>query len=89
MISRKYKGEMKSKVLTVEEWKTLIGHLDLKIVDILEFPGRREPESEIKKRDNCDESEHSAHPSTRTIFVFDLLDNSECSRFFQKKVNYR
>ncbi len=49
MISRKYKGEMKSKVLTVNEWKTLIEKLDLRIRSIVEFPGKREPEWEIKR----------------------------------------
>jgi len=49
IISRKYKGEMKSKVLTVAEWKALIEKSGLKINDIVEFPGKREPEWEIKR----------------------------------------
>jgi ubiquinone/menaquinone biosynthesis C-methylase UbiE len=49
MISRKYKGEIKSKVLTTNEWKNLIEKLNLKIVQIVEFPGKRDPEWELKR----------------------------------------
>ncbi|HEC87655.1 MAG TPA: class I SAM-dependent methyltransferase [Thermoplasmatales archaeon] len=49
MVSRKYKGEMKSKVLTVEEWKTLLKKSGLTLDKIIEFPGKREPHWELKR----------------------------------------
>lgn len=48
-ISRKYKGEMKSKVLTVAEWKALIKKSGLRVDGIIEFPGKREPDWELKR----------------------------------------
>jgi ubiquinone/menaquinone biosynthesis C-methylase UbiE len=44
---RKYKAETKSKLLTISEWRTLLGGLGLTIIDIVEFPGKRDPEWEI------------------------------------------
>jgi len=49
IISRKYKGEIKSKVLTVEEWKTIIEKSGLRVDKIIEFPGKRDPEWELKR----------------------------------------
>ena len=44
---RKYKAETKSKVLTINEWRTLLGGLGLTVIDIVEFPGKKDPEWEI------------------------------------------
>jgi ubiquinone/menaquinone biosynthesis C-methylase UbiE len=44
---RKYKAETKSNVLTINEWRTLLGELGLNVIDILEFPGKKDPQWEI------------------------------------------
>jgi len=44
---RKYKAETKSKVLTINEWRTLLGGLELTVIDIVEFPGKKDPQWEI------------------------------------------
>jgi len=44
---RKYKAETKSKVLTINEWRTLLGGLGLTIIGIVEFPSKKDPEWEI------------------------------------------
>ena len=44
---RKYKAETKSKVLTINEWRTLLGGLGLTVIDIVEFPGKKDPQWEI------------------------------------------
>jgi len=44
---RKYKAETKSKVLTINEWETLLGGLGLTVIDIVEFPGKKDPQWEI------------------------------------------
>jgi ubiquinone/menaquinone biosynthesis C-methylase UbiE len=44
---RKYKAETKSKVLTIDEWRTLLEGLRLTVIDIVEFPGKKDPEWEI------------------------------------------
>jgi ubiquinone/menaquinone biosynthesis C-methylase UbiE len=44
---RKYRAEAKSKVLTINEWRALIGGLGLTVIDIVEFPGRKDPQWEI------------------------------------------
>jgi ubiquinone/menaquinone biosynthesis C-methylase UbiE len=44
---RKYKAETKSKVLTINEWRTLLGGLGLTVNDIVEFPGKKDPQWEI------------------------------------------
>lgn len=44
---RKYKTETKSRVLTINEWRTLLGELGLTVIDIIEFPGKKEPDWEI------------------------------------------
>ena len=44
---RKYKAETKSKVLTISEWRTLLGELGLTLIDIVEFPGKKDPQWEI------------------------------------------
>jgi len=43
----KYKAETKSKVLTINEWRTLLGGLGLTVIDIVEFPGKKDPHWEI------------------------------------------
>lgn len=43
----KYKAETKSKVLTINEWKSLFEGLGLTIIEIVEFPGKKEPEWQI------------------------------------------
>lgn len=45
----KYKGEAESKVLTVAEWKDLIGRMGLIIVQLKEFPGKKDPEWALKR----------------------------------------
>lgn len=49
IISRKYKGETKSKVITVQEWIELLEKLELSIDKVIEFPGRRDPQWELKR----------------------------------------
>jgi len=44
---RKYKAETKSKVLTINEWRALLGGLGLTVIDIVEFPGKKDPQWEI------------------------------------------
>jgi ubiquinone/menaquinone biosynthesis C-methylase UbiE len=44
---RKYKAETKSNVLTMNEWRTLLEGLGLTVIDILEFPGKKDPQWEI------------------------------------------
>ena len=44
---RKYKAETKSKLLTISEWRTLLGGLGLTVIDIVEFPGKKDPQWEI------------------------------------------
>ena len=44
---RKYKAETKSNVLTISEWRTLLGELGLTVIDIVEFPGKKDPGWEI------------------------------------------
>jgi len=44
---RKYKAETKSNVLTINEWRTLLGGLGLTVIDIVEFPGKKDPQWEI------------------------------------------
>jgi len=44
---RKYKAETKSKVLTISEWRTLLVELGLTIIDIVEFPGKKDHQWEI------------------------------------------
>ena len=44
---RRCKAEAKSKVLTINEWRTLFGGLRLTVIDIVEFPGKEDPEWEI------------------------------------------
>jgi len=44
---RKYKAETKSKVFTINEWRTLLGGLGLTVIDIVEFPGKKDPGWEI------------------------------------------
>jgi len=44
---RKYKAETKSKVLIINEWRTLLGGLGLTVIDIVEFPGKKDPRWEI------------------------------------------
>jgi ubiquinone/menaquinone biosynthesis C-methylase UbiE len=44
---RKYKAETKSNVLTINEWRTLLGRLGLTVIDIVEFPGKKDPQWEI------------------------------------------
>jgi ubiquinone/menaquinone biosynthesis C-methylase UbiE len=44
---RKYKAETKSNVLTINEWRTLLGELGLTVIDIVEFPGKKDPQWEI------------------------------------------
>jgi len=41
---RKYKAETKSNVLTIDEWRTLLGGLEFIVIDIVEFPGKRDPQ---------------------------------------------
>ncbi len=43
----KYKAETKSKVLTINEWKALLEGLGLTIIEIVEFPGKKEPDWEL------------------------------------------
>ncbi len=49
IIRRKYKGEKSSKVLTVQEWNGLLENLGLQCKEILEFPGKRDPNWELKR----------------------------------------
>ena len=44
---RKYKAETKSRVLTINEWRTLLGGLGLTVIDIVKFPGKKDPQWEI------------------------------------------
>jgi ubiquinone/menaquinone biosynthesis C-methylase UbiE len=44
---RKYKAETKSNVLTINEWRTLLGGLGLTVIDIVEFPGKKDPQWEM------------------------------------------
>lgn len=44
---RKYKAETKSNVLTINEWRTLLGGLGLTVTDIVEFPGKKGPGWEV------------------------------------------
>ena len=44
---RKYKAETKSKVFTISEWRTLLGGLGLTVIDVVEFPGKKDPQWEI------------------------------------------
>ena len=44
---RKYKAETKSNVLTINEWRTLLEGLGLTVIDIVEFPGKKDPQWEI------------------------------------------
>ena len=44
---RKYKAETKSKVLTMNEWRALLDGLGLNVIDIVEFPGKKDPEWEM------------------------------------------
>jgi ubiquinone/menaquinone biosynthesis C-methylase UbiE len=46
---RKYKAETKSNVLTMNEWRTLLEGLGLTVIDILEFPGKKDPQWEIAR----------------------------------------
>jgi len=46
---RKHKGESKSRVLTVKEWKELFDKSDFKIDRILEFPSKKAPEWKPKR----------------------------------------
>lgn len=46
---KKYRGEVKSKVLTVEEWKNSLQQLGLRIIQIKEFPGKKDSEWELKR----------------------------------------
>lgn len=43
----KYKAERKSKVLTINEWRDLLEDLGLTIIEIVEFPGKKEPDWEL------------------------------------------
>jgi ubiquinone/menaquinone biosynthesis C-methylase UbiE len=43
----KYKAETKSRVLTISEWRDLLEGLELTIIEIVEFPGKKEPEWEL------------------------------------------
>jgi ubiquinone/menaquinone biosynthesis C-methylase UbiE len=43
----KYKAETKSRVLTINEWRTLLEGLGLTIIEIVQFPGKKEPEWEL------------------------------------------
>jgi ubiquinone/menaquinone biosynthesis C-methylase UbiE len=43
----KYKAETISKVLTINEWRALLGRLGLTVTNIVEFPGKKEPDWEI------------------------------------------
>jgi len=49
IIRRKYKGEDKSKVLTMNEWNELLENLGLKGKEVLEFSGKRDPNWELKR----------------------------------------
>jgi ubiquinone/menaquinone biosynthesis C-methylase UbiE len=44
---RKYKAETKSKLLTINEWEALLGGLGLTVIDIAEFPGKKDPQWQI------------------------------------------
>jgi ubiquinone/menaquinone biosynthesis C-methylase UbiE len=44
---RKYKAETKSEVLTINEWRAVLGRLGLTVINIVQFPGRKDPQWEI------------------------------------------
>jgi ubiquinone/menaquinone biosynthesis C-methylase UbiE len=44
---RKYKAETRSRVLTINEWRALLGRLGLTVISIAQFPGRKDPPWEI------------------------------------------
>ncbi len=46
---KKHKGESKSHVLTVKEWKKLLNKFEFKIDRILEFPSKKNPEWKPKR----------------------------------------
>ncbi|MGB6874050.1 MAG: methyltransferase domain-containing protein [Dehalococcoidia bacterium] len=43
----KYKAETKSRVLTINEWRALLKGLGLTIIEVVQFPGKKEPEWEL------------------------------------------
>jgi len=43
----KYKAETKSKVLTINEWKALLEGLGLTIIEVVPFPGKKEPDWQL------------------------------------------
>lgn len=48
-LKKKYKGELRSKVFTIEEWKELLNQLGFKINNLKEYFGKRDPNWELKR----------------------------------------
>lgn len=48
-VAKKHKGEAKSKVLTLNEWKKLLENMGLKIVKTKEFVGKKDPHWEMRR----------------------------------------
>lgn len=49
MLKRKYKGEIKSKMFTINEWKELLNEKFFKIVNLREYHGKKDPNWELKR----------------------------------------
>lgn len=49
MMKRKYKGEIKSRMLTIDEWKELLHQLGFKIENLKEYYGKKDPKWELKR----------------------------------------
>jgi ubiquinone/menaquinone biosynthesis C-methylase UbiE len=47
--TRKYKGEARSTLLTTHEWEALLEKMGLRLLELQEFCGRKDPEWELKR----------------------------------------